>query len=560
MSYFDTLQSIKTVITYLRVSTERQVEKFSLPAQDKLTRELAAKHGWEIYKVYRDEGYSGSWIEKRPAFSALLEDVARQRFDAVVVTDFDRLTRPDNLKDLGRIQEVFIQHNVKIVTLSDMIDLSDDDQWFLSSLLGIVGAKEKKKLIARMKRGIQAKKEAGEFYGGIPPSGYRWDGQGRLALRETTETYSGKQVKYTCYDWRTVQELFELYLYQEASLREICQRYKIYFQTLADILDRAWFYAGYILETRGRAERVKRGKKEPRERLAQGLHPSIITPEEAKRVLAKRKAVKVAHTRTRLKFPCAGLLHCGECGRSMYVYRSLKRPKHRPWRLYYYYVCQGRHGTQKWIAQKRGVELQPCSMPFVRAELVEKTAWGALERFLVSPEVVLEQVGSAGHQITLLEKELHGIEQEGAELAKRQSNLIDLYEHGGFNLKELDSRMGRVKTAQVALERRQRECQERIGHYQQQQVDPDQVYRVLGQIEEIIRFATPEHRREIFRILFCEMTAKRDGILEISATMPTEGVVQRLSVALTPPGGPGAGVYQNALQEGALLGRVAGVP
>ena len=107
------------------------------------------------------------------------------------MTDFDRLTRPDNLRDLGRIQDVFIQHDIKIVTLSDVIDLSNDDQWFLSSLLGIVGAKEKKKIVARMKRGIQAKKEAGGFYGGIAPSGYRWDGQGGLALREVTECYYG---------------------------------------------------------------------------------------------------------------------------------------------------------------------------------------------------------------------------------------------------------------------------------------------------------------------------------------------------------------------------------
>ncbi len=124
MSYIDVRQTIITVVTYLRVSTEAQVEKFSLLAQDKLTREVAARYGWEIAKVYRDEGYSGGWIEKRPAFFALLQDAPKRRFDAVVVTDFDRLTRPDNLRDLGHIQEVFIQHDIKIVTLSDVIDLS----------------------------------------------------------------------------------------------------------------------------------------------------------------------------------------------------------------------------------------------------------------------------------------------------------------------------------------------------------------------------------------------------------------------------------------------------
>src|SRR5439155_23145212 len=255
-----------------------------------LTKELATKHGWEIVKTYRDEGFSGSWIEKRPQFSTILKDAALKKFDAVVVTDFDRLARPDNLKDLGRIQEVFIEHNVKIVTLSDIIDLSDDDQWFVSSLLGIVAAKEKKKIISRMKRGIQAKKEAGWFYGGIAPSGYQWDGEGKLTLRETKDLYHGKKKgqKYICYDWRTVRKFFDLYLYEDLSLKEICERNKIHFHSLAGILDRAWFYAGFVLNTRGLAE-CKLLKRAAREPLAKGRHPVIITSDEAECVCDNRR-------------------------------------------------------------------------------------------------------------------------------------------------------------------------------------------------------------------------------------------------------------------------------
>jgi len=536
MSYLDARQTITTVVTYIRVSTEAQAEKFSLPAQDNLTREVAAQHGWNILKVYRDEGFSGSLIEKRPAFFALLQDAAKRRFDAVIVTDFDRLTRPDNLRDLGRIQEVFIEHDIKIVTLSGVIDLSNDDQWFLSSLLGIVGAKERKKIVARMKRGIQAKKEAGWFYGGIAPSGYRWDGQGGLALREVTETYDGKNgQKYTCYDWRLVREAFDLYLYKDVSLKAICQRHDLYFNTLVDILDRAWFYAGYTIQTRSKAEWATPGKKEPREQLAQGHHPAIITPEEARRTLEKRKAIGVAQTRTRQKFPCVGLLRCGVCGRSMYVYQALKQPKRGPRRTYFYYVCKTRHGGQKWFARQKGIELQSCGMPFVRADAVEEAAWKALETFLISPQIVFDQVGSPSHQIALLEKELQGITQEGGELAKRQSRLLDLYERADRTmLEELDARMARNKAAQAELDRRMRECQERIIYHRQQQVDPDQVHHVLSQIEEIIRFATPEHRLEIFRSLFREIIVKPDKTLDIAAKLPNNGVLQRLTVALCP--------------------------
>ena len=168
MSYLDARETIPTVQTYLRVSTEAQVEKFSfLPRKSLPGRSQPSTDG----KSSRSTGtkdFRVAGLKSGQNFSSCSR-MLPNGFQRGVVTDFDRLARPDNLRDLGRIQEVFIEHDVKIVTLSDVIDLSDDDQWFVSSLLGIVGAKEKKKIVSRMKRGIQAKKEAGGFYGGIPP-------------------------------------------------------------------------------------------------------------------------------------------------------------------------------------------------------------------------------------------------------------------------------------------------------------------------------------------------------------------------------------------------------
>jgi hypothetical protein len=135
-------------------------------------------------------------------------------------------------------------------------------------------------------------------------------------------------------------------------------------------------------------------------------------------------------------------------------------------------------------------------MPWVRVDEVEEAAWRALETFLVSPEVVFDQVGNADHQIEVLETQLQEIELEKMELDRRRSRLLDLYERSETDmLEELDDRMDRIKKARETLDRRQLECQERVTYYRQQKVDPDQVYRVLSQIEEIIRFATPAHRR-----------------------------------------------------------------
>jgi hypothetical protein len=234
----------------------------------------------------------------------------------------------------------------------------------------------------------------------------------------------------------------------------------------------------------------------------------------------------------------------------MYVYNSLKKPKHGPRRTYVYYVCQSRHGGQKWFLRQKGITLESCGMPFVRADVVEQAAWKALEVFVSSPQVVFDQVGNAQHQIALLEKELQGIEHERADYLRRQSRLLDRYEKADRSeLAELDARLERYKAAVKTLDRARLDCETRITAHRQSQVDPEQITSTLGQIEEIIRWASPEHRQEIFRSLFSEMVVTPDKTLELSAKLPSNGVIQRLSVALCPDQEGEPSVYPESAQQ-----------
>ena len=45
--------------TYIRVSTERQVEGYSLDSQREALKKTAKYKGWEIVHEYADEGKSG---------------------------------------------------------------------------------------------------------------------------------------------------------------------------------------------------------------------------------------------------------------------------------------------------------------------------------------------------------------------------------------------------------------------------------------------------------------------------------------------------------------------
>jgi DNA invertase Pin-like site-specific DNA recombinase len=72
---------MKRAVMYLRVSTVDQ----TTANQDRELRAVADRAGWEVVKVYRDHGISGTkGREKRPAFDALHRDAARRQFDVVM--------------------------------------------------------------------------------------------------------------------------------------------------------------------------------------------------------------------------------------------------------------------------------------------------------------------------------------------------------------------------------------------------------------------------------------------------------------------------------------------
>src|SRR5262245_52488534 len=86
---------MKRAVLYLRVSTLDQ----TTATQERELREIAARMGCEIVKVYKDHGISGTrGRDKRPAFDALCRDATKRQFDMVMAWSVDRLGR--SLKDL----------------------------------------------------------------------------------------------------------------------------------------------------------------------------------------------------------------------------------------------------------------------------------------------------------------------------------------------------------------------------------------------------------------------------------------------------------------------------
>ncbi len=95
----------RSVALYPRVSTTEQAEGgTSVETQTEFLRDWAKLHGYEVYEIYSDPGYSGSTPD-RPGFQRMLRDAEAGFFQLVVVTKLDRFMR-DAREMLNAIEEL----------------------------------------------------------------------------------------------------------------------------------------------------------------------------------------------------------------------------------------------------------------------------------------------------------------------------------------------------------------------------------------------------------------------------------------------------------------------
>jgi len=177
--------AMKAVI-YKRVSTKLQVDKYSLPAQEKVLKECIRKEGHELVGIYSDEGISGERIVDRPEFQRLLADADQKKFGCVWVIDQNRLSRGD-LADLSYIKKIFKENDILIHTPYQKLTLTDIDDDFISDLFGIIAKRERLKTKQAADRGRKEKFSRGEWGGRVAPYGYIYDSERSKHLIENPE-------------------------------------------------------------------------------------------------------------------------------------------------------------------------------------------------------------------------------------------------------------------------------------------------------------------------------------------------------------------------------------
>jgi DNA invertase Pin-like site-specific DNA recombinase len=145
---------------YLRVSTIDQ----TTANQGRELRAVAERAGWEVVKVYRDHGISGTkGREKRPAFDALHRDAARRQFDVVMAWSVDRLGR--SLQDLVGFLSELHAANVDLFLHQQGLDTTTPAGKAMFQMLGVFAEFERSIIQERVRAGLRRAVDEGKQLG-----------------------------------------------------------------------------------------------------------------------------------------------------------------------------------------------------------------------------------------------------------------------------------------------------------------------------------------------------------------------------------------------------------
>ena len=198
-------------VAYLRVSSSSQVDGHSLDAQARLFNELCKSRDWQAVGIYREEGRSAhvESIKQRPVFQQLLEDAAKDKFEAVVVHTLDRWSR--NLRVTLESLKTLAQHDVGLISITENIDYSTAQGKLFTQMLGSFAEYFSESLATHVRKGQGQRARDGRHLGGIP-FGYRscWSGKDGQRLLQCDPEHPGG-VHQIEDEGRAVKELFERY-------------------------------------------------------------------------------------------------------------------------------------------------------------------------------------------------------------------------------------------------------------------------------------------------------------------------------------------------------------
>lgn len=349
---------LKAVI-YVRVSSEGQVTGWhGLESQETVCRDWCEKQPWleiEVVKVFREEGVSWKQMDRKAMNEAIrFLEKENKKFTKIhyfVVTDADRIARPDDIAEAFILEQSIEWLGVKIITVNNKRDVETDEGKFLHTIQYAVAGLERRKILRRTMNGkLSSLKNGGRPFPN-PPVGYirekqsdRWyidyiDEIKWPIIKEGLENYAYNPLY-------TKSQLYKFRLEKWLQTGRSKERLYISFieKTFRDY--RLYYYAGYVYYPEWEITTPIKWKHEP-----------LVSLEVIERIIEKENH-KISKWKSPnfddnlKKHPLKWMITCTWCGRKFGCYAS----RGKKGGIYYYYECGNKYCDKRIYVRKELME------------------------------------------------------------------------------------------------------------------------------------------------------------------------------------------------------------
>ncbi len=419
------------IAAYCRVSTEKEAQIDSLEKQIEFFNEFTKKNGYDLYKLYADEGISGKQIKHRKQFQAMMQDAKAKKFEKVVVKDVSRFAR--NTVDLLQSIRELKSYGIEVDFLNNG-EIMEGGSEFILTILGAMAQQESANMSKRVKFGKDITAQKGR----VPNIVFGYD-------KIPDERYT---LKINKEEAQIVKEIFENYVYKGIGTTKIAwelnergirtkKTKSRWVQTSIVRMLKNPIYTGRVTNKKSEVTDFITGTRKdlPQEEWIVVEKPEmrIISDElfnKAQEILAQRSTeFKLNCKREKTSYVFSTLIYCKHCG---YSYRRTKRKYTENGKEYIRWVCSGRNSM--------GVSSCPNTTVIDEEELLNAIK-EYLKSIISNKKEFMKSVQKEFDKITKLrennERSEKSLLQEIEKITVKKQKYMEMFQNEIINIQEL---------------------------------------------------------------------------------------------------------------------------
>ena len=518
---------------YCRLSKDDdlQGESASIANQRDMLEKYCEKQGWEVVAVYQDDGFTGLNME-RPDLQRMLRAIERRQINLVITKDLSRLGR--NYLQTGHLIEDFFPRNgVRYIAMNDGIDTLRDNN-DIAPFKNILNEMYSKDISKKVHSSYLLKAQKGQFTGCLAPFGYRKDPEDRNHLLIDEETapivrlifgyaLNGHGPNYIRRRLEEEKIPCPTWWNRERGLRNTRTkwekkdpengRYMWDFSVIKDLLMNP-VYTGAIASQKKdyRFKIGTIGEKKPEDWIVvEGQHEPLIDRMSFDIVQNKLKSRQRPGQTNEISL-FAGLIKCGECGKSLTIrYTNAKHPQR-------IYSCKTYNAFGKNHCTQHRIDYDTLYSHVLR-KIRECARTALMDGEAVADRLTNTCEAEQREQREAMERSLTRDEERIEVLDKMVMRLYEDMIAGRISEQNFNTMLEKTQTEQAELKAKVSEGRKRLSDEVQLANDAKQWVEAIQEYANITELDAATLNRLIKEIVVHAHWAKRYNLKEMSKTL-----------------------------------------